>query len=508
MPEDDAFPVETLQTRFLEIWRAQPGHEAVVDDAFRLTLDELMRYALALSKVLEQRAKSPVGHVGLLMPNCAPMVTGIFGILLAGKTIVPLNFLLPPPDLLFCIQDAEIDLLLSLSALREKLEPLKAASGGKIEIIYLDELLQQPGVAEAVAGTNPETQILALDADAEKTAALVYTSGTTGRPKGVMLSHKNLLSNISSCAELMRVTADDRFLSVLPLFHSFAILATTLLPVLKGATVILLKRFTVGSALKAIADERISVLMLTPSMWQLLSRAKEFASTPKDKLRLCISGGGPISAKSEAEISRLLGLPLLNGYGQTEASPVISVNVPWKLRAGSIGAALPGVEVRTVDDDGKSLGIGETGEIQARGDNVMKGYFKRPDETKKAITTDGWLCTGDFGYVDKDGFVFITGRKKELIIVGGENVHPREIEEVLDEHPAIAESAVIGIPDELRGEVPKAYYVLKEGYEVAPKELREFLLKHIPAFKVPREFERMDLLPKNALGKVLKHQLR
>jgi long-chain acyl-CoA synthetase len=276
---------------------------------------------------------------------------------------------------------------------------------------------------------------------------------------------------------------------------------------LSGARLILQKRFMAGQTLKLISDERINVLMLVPAMYELLVKSQLLGKMQLGSVRYAISGGGPLSPLMEKAFEEATGIPLLNGYGLTEAAPVVSVNLPWKRRAGSIGSLLPNVRVEVWDDQGERLECGKIGEIMVKGDNVMKGYYGWEEETRQVITEDRWLHTGDCGFLDEDGFLYITGRKKDLIIYGGENIHPQEIEHVIASHPAVELAAVVGVHDKVRGEYPKAFVKLKENCRVSARELKEFCREHLAAYKVPREVEFLADLPRNVLGKVLKHLL-
>jgi long-chain acyl-CoA synthetase len=306
---------------------------------------------------------------------------------------------------------------------------------------------------------------------------------------------------------MMTIRPDDVFLCVLPLFHSFAITAAMLLPVLSGARIVLQRRFMASQTLKLISDERVSVLMLVPAMYELLVKSQLLGKTQLGSLRYAISGGGPLSPVLEKAFEDATGFPLLNGYGLTETAPVVSVNLPQKRRLGSIGFPLPNLRVEIWDDRDQRLEHGGIGEIMVQGDNVMKGYYGLEEETRQVITKEGWLHTGDSGFLDDDGFLYITGRKKDLIICGGENIYPQEIEDVIAAHPAVELVAVVGAHDKLRGEYPKAFVKLKEDCHVSARDLKEFCRRQLASFKVPREVEFLADLPCNVLGKVLKHML-
>jgi long-chain acyl-CoA synthetase len=335
-------------------------------------------------------------------------------------------------------------------------------------------------------------------------ALYLYTSGTTGRPKGVILTHRNLLHNVDSCAKAGEFDARDAFLCLLPFFHTYAITGTILLPLLNGCSMVLVDRFHPHKVLKLIEEHRISVFLAIPSMYRVLAMSEGGFNV--SSVRFPISGGEPLPIAVAEAFERRFGVHICEGYGQTEAAPVVTLNLPGKRKLGTVGLPLPGIEIEIWDDAKNPLPLETIGEIMVRGENVMEGYYHQPDETAKTITKD-WLHTGDLGKLDAEGFVTITGRKKDLIISAGENIYPREIEEVLATHPKVKEVAVIGVKDESRGEVPKAFLLLHEGMAVEDKELRAFCREKLAGYKVPKHFEVLADLPRTPTGKVLKRLL-
>jgi long-chain acyl-CoA synthetase len=502
--------VETLISLFRNAVKQTPNEEKIVDGEMRLSLAALAEQALGVAKIILRHRGAGPENVAVLLPNSIGFIAAFFGILLSGKTVVPVNYLLSPVEMGRILKHGNVSLLLTGLAFSELARKLSEASSGKVQVVYLD----QPEFTQGYGRTTVDETLGAISAGekeggvgAEDAACLLYTSGTQARAKGVVLSHRNLAANYRGCRELMEIGPQDVFLCVLPLFHSFAITAAMLLPLLSGARLILQKRFMAGQTLKLISDERINVLMLVPAMYELLVKSQLLGKMQLGSVRYAISGGGPLSPLMEKAFEEATGIPLLNGYGLTEAAPVVSVNLPWKRRAGSIGSLLPNVRVEVWDDQGERLECGKIGEIMVKGDNVMKGYYGWEEETRQVITEDRWLHTGDCGFLDEDGFLYITGRKKDLIIYGGENIHPQEIEHVIASHPAVELAAVVGVHDKVRGEYPKAFVKLKENCRVSARELKEFCREHLAAYKVPREVEFLADLPRNVLGKVLKHLL-
>jgi long-chain acyl-CoA synthetase len=335
-------------------------------------------------------------------------------------------------------------------------------------------------------------------------ALYLYTSGTTGRPKGVILTHDNLASNVESCRRADEFDHTDSFLCLLPFFHTYAITGTFLLPLFSGSKMVLVDRFQPLKVLNLIQEHKISVLLAIPSMYRVMAATE--GNFNVSSVRFPISGGEPLPVSIAEVFEKRFRVPIYEGYGQTEASPVVTLNVPAARKLGTIGRPLPGVEVAIWDDQNRVLSTDEVGEIMVRGPNVMQGYRNLPEETAKTIT-NRWLHTGDLGKLDEEGFVKITGRKKELIISAGENIYPREIEEVVAQHPKVKEVVVIGVKDEVRGEVPKAFVIACDGSTIEEKELRAFCRDHLANYKVPKYIQVVADLPRSPTGKVLKRML-
>ncbi|MHC4092577.1 MAG: class I adenylate-forming enzyme family protein, partial [Planctomycetota bacterium] len=341
-------------------------------------------------------------------------------------------------------------------------------------------------------------------------AVILYTSGTSAAPKGVELTYQNLYRNCEACIEAARMDRKQTFLNILPPFHVFGLTANVLVPVVLGASVYAIPRFQPAAALKAISEQRISIVMVIPSMYAAMLRTKSISDDALTSIHLAISGGEPLPESLAQGFEKRFGVKLHQGYGLTETSPVVSLCASHAYRDGSVGRVIPGFECRIADDQGRALPAGQDGEIQVRGPCVMKGYYRRPQETAAVIEAAGWFRTGDIGQLDEDGYLFVTGRKKEMMIVGGENVFPGEIEYVLTEHRAVAEAAVIGVADTSRGEVPVAFVTLSadaRGEPVGEQELRNFARRRLAGYKVPRRIRIADDLPRGPTGKVLKRKL-
>jgi long-chain acyl-CoA synthetase len=346
--------------------------------------------------------------------------------------------------------------------------------------------------------------------DDDDVAVILHTSGTTGKPKGAMLTHGNLGRNCEvSVRTLVETTSDDVVMGCLPLFHVFGLTCGLNSSVLAGAMMTLLPRFDPRKALEVIERDAVTVFEGVPTMYSaMLSVADEVSPEATRSLRTCVSGGAALPVQVLTDFEKAFGCTVLEGYGLSESSPAAAFNHPNRTRkAGSIGTPIDGVEMRVVDLDGVEVPQGQTGEIQIRGHNVMKGYWNLPDATKATITADGWLNTGDVGKVDEDGYFYIVDRTKDMIIRGGYNVYPREIEAVLYEHPDVAEAAVIGIPHDSLGEEVGAAVALKKGAAVTSDELRDYVKARVAAYKYPRLVWLVDALPKGPTGKVQKRDI-
>jgi long-chain acyl-CoA synthetase len=339
-------------------------------------------------------------------------------------------------------------------------------------------------------------------------AVLMYTSGTSGLPKGVPLTFGNLQSNVDGAITHVNFQSRHKFLGIIPLFHAFGMVATMLAPIQLGASIVYAARFSPIGTLNAIKEHGISLVCGVPSMFAALLRLKDASPDDFKTVYGMLSGGEPLSAALREAFQARFHVPLLEAYGMTETSLAIALNTPQSHKPGSVGKAVPNMEVRIVDDAGNALPQGQSGEIWVRGPMVMNGYHNLPAETAAAVTADGFFKTGDLGTIDADGFIYITGRKKDLIIVAGEKASPREIEETLMRHPAVAEAAVIGKPDANRGEVVVAYVIAAEGQAPKVEELREFCRQQgLAQWKVPREIRLVPDLPRSPTGKVLKRSL-
>ncbi|MFF4229852.1 long-chain fatty acid--CoA ligase [Streptomyces sp. NPDC001820] len=454
-----------------------PDRPALRLDDEVLSYAELDEQAGRAASYLRSRGVLPGDRVGLALPNVPAFAVLYYGILRAGGIVVPMNPLLKWREIGYYLSD----------------------SGAGV---VLDD-----DPSEELAAHEPLTRI--AERGPEDTAVLIYTSGTTGQPKGAELTHDNLLRNVeASNSSLLRLTSDDVVFGGLPLFHSFGQTVTLNCAVAAGACLTLLPRFDAAKALSMFVRDEVTVLAAVPTMYAALLHHPDRTAGRGSRLRIAVSGGAALPVEILHGFEEAFDCPLLEGYGLSETSPVAAFNRPeGPRRPGTIGLPIDGVRVRIQDDEGNEVADGDTGEVAVSGHNIMKGYWNRPEATAEAIQ-DGWFRTGDLGVRDPDGLFRIVGRKKEMLIRGGFNVYPREIEEVLYEHEAVAEAAVLGTPHPELGEEVTAVVALKPGHEVTgPDELREFVKARVAPYKYPRLVKITDALPKGPTGKILKREI-
>jgi long-chain acyl-CoA synthetase len=476
-----------------------PGRVAVRMGEQETTYQGLDQLSRQVAGLLTERGVRAGDRVAIMLPNIGEFAAIYYGVLRSGAVVVPLNPLLKAREVAYHLADSGAAVIFAgpMSAA----EVLDAAASAGAQTIVVD-----PTFPEMLSTTTPVEGV--VDRDGADTAVILYTSGTTGTPKGAELTHANLSRNAQIVADqLLRLTADDVIFGGLPLFHSFGQVCTLNAAVVAGACLTLLPRFDAAQALAMIAAQRVTVFAGVPTMYGALLAVPERERYDVSALRVCLSGGAALPVEVLHAFDDAFGCQVLEGYGLSETSPVASFNHPDRPRkAGSIGTPIEGVEMRVVDVHGRDVAPGAVGEIAIRGHNVMKGYWQRPEATVTAIP-DGWFRSGDLGRVDEDGYFFIVDRKKDMIIRGGYNVYPREIEEILYEHPDVAEAAVIGLPDPLLGEEVAAAVALKAGATITADDLRAYVKAQVAAYKYPRHVWLVDALPKGPTGKILKRDI-
>ncbi len=453
-----------------------------------------------VSAMLRSKGVGAGDRVGIMLPNVPYFPAIYYGVLRAGGVVVPMNVLLKGREVGFYLSDPQVKVLFAWHDFLEAAEAGAKEAGG-VEIVSV-----KPGEIEgAIFAHEPDPAVAECAGD--DTAVILYTSGTTGKPKGAELTHDNLRNNVDVAVGLFDMAVGDVIFGALPLFHSFGQTCTMNAAIRCGATVTLLPRFEPGKALEILERDRCTVFEGVPTMYGALLHHPDRKNHDISSLRVCVSGGASMPVEVLRGFEECFGCKVLEGYGLSETSPVASFNHPDRERKpGSIGTPIEGVEMKCVDDEGKEVAQGEIGEILIKGHNVMKGYLNQPEATAESIK-DGWFATGDMAKVDEDGYFFIVDRKKELIIRGGYNVYPREVEEVLYAHPAVREAAVVGVPHSELGEEVGAAVALKDGAEVEIDELRAFVKQQVAAYKYPREIWLVDELPKGPTGKILKREI-
>src|SRR6202453_1570691 len=492
--------VTNLAKNLTATTRAHAGRVAVRVDNAAMTYRALDEASARVAGLLHERGLKPGDRLGIMMPLHAEVPVGYYGVLRAVGVVVALNPLLKGRAGAHYPSASGARQLFAWHGFGDQAQA--GAGQAEAELIVVDGV----GFPDLLASVTPDFQV--ADADDDDTAVVLYTSGTTGHPKGAELTHANLISNTEvSRADIVRATPDDVIFGGLPLFHVFGQTAALNVAVAAGACLTLLPRFDAAHALRIIADHRVTVFEGVPTMYVALLHQPDRADYDTSALRMCISGGAALPVEVLRGFDEAFGVPVLDGYGLSETSPVASFNHPGRERKpGSIGTPIRDVELRVVDEDGHEMPQGEVGEIVVRGPNVMKGYWQRAEATAEAIR-DGWFHTGDLAKVDEDGYFFIVDRKKDMIIRGGYNVYPREIEEVLYEHPAVREVAVVGVPHDELGEEVGAAVALKEGAQATPEELRDHVKTQVAAYKYPRLVWIVEDLPKGPTGKILKREI-
>lgn len=467
-----------------------------------VTYEQLDKTVIGYTNYLKELGIKAGERVILSCLNSPEFIYSYFGVVKNGAIIVPINLLLTMEEIAYLIKDsgAKFMIIHPLILQKAKLTKESIHNALGINVIVLDEEFQN-NISEV------STKEFIDFTDENSISTFLYTSGTTGKQKAAMLTHKNLVFNAEQCYLGLTGRPDDMYMCVLPMFHVFAFTSCVLMPLWSGAAITILEAFQPKEVVESLVRDEITVFMGVPAMYVvLLGASKNNISFPK--LRFAVSGGSALPVEIFRQAKEIMKLPVVEGYGLTEASPAVCFNPPFGVqKEGSIGIPIPFVECKIVDENDMELPVGEVGELAVKGENVMLGYYKQEEETKKALL-NGWLHTGDLAKKDEDGYIFIVDRKKDMVIVGGMNVYPREVEEVIYQYSKVKEAAVIGLSDKLRGEYVKAFVVLKDGEECTSKELLQYMKERLATYKLPREIEFVSSLPKNSAGKILKRVLK
>ncbi|HDO21502.1 MAG TPA: alpha/beta fold hydrolase, partial [Nitrospirae bacterium] len=428
--------------------------------------------------------------VGIMLPNSPAFIYVLLSVWKTGAIAVPINILLKKDEIKYILEHSKMRAIISKSKFAEMFPEFVIAE--RIDSVnFFDRAeLAKPAVASA-----------------DGVAVIIYTSGTTDNPKGVMLTHDNLFSNVTSWLEIIKQDSQDTMLIGLPIFHIFGLTLTLLTTFYTGGRCVIMSRFTPEGAIELIQRYKATIFPGVPTMFAQILNLQDVDVSKLISLRFCISGGATMPDEILNAFQKRFKVPILEGYGLTEASPLVAINPHGEQKIGSVGLPVPGIEVKVIDDNKVEVKAGKVGEIVVRGKNIMKGYYKMPDITGKAVQ-DGWLYTGDLGKMDGVGYLYIVDRKKDLIITGGYNVFPKEVEKVILSNPEVSETAVIGIPDPVKGEIIKAFVVLKEEARCNEEDIIKYCKERIAPFKCPKIVEIVQSLPKNATGKIFKKALR
>ncbi|MFF2755230.1 fatty acid--CoA ligase family protein [Psychrobacillus sp. NPDC058041] len=459
-------------------------------------------------------------NVGFLLGNSPHFLISLYATMHIGATAVPINPIYTPDEISYIVKNSDAKAIIALDSLLPLVE--KAADiFTTVENYIICET--QPDTAEKLAAlpeslkvkvksftlliSNSLPSATPVEVLEDDNAVILYTSGTTGQPKGAMLTYKNIYSNARDVAEYLSFNPNDRIIATLPVFHVFALTVVVNAPLFMGATILLVPRFSPQDIFKIAKEQKATVFAGVPTMYNFLYQFPEGKEEDLSSIRLAISGGSSLPVALLHNFEKKFKVRVSEGYGLSEASPVTCFNpVDRERKPGSIGTNIVNVENKVVNELGEEVPVGEVGELIVRGPNVMKGYYKMPEETENTIR-DGWLYTGDLARQDEEGYFYIVDRKKDMIIVGGYNVYPREVEEVLFEHPSIIEAAVVGIPDPTFGEEVLAF-VVKKDQSLTEEQLHDYCAEKLTKYKVPNRFEFLEELPKNTTGKILRRSLK
>lgn len=516
-------PVDGIARFLKKQAEAHPDSAAAIFEGQVFTYRELLHRAQGLSHLLLEGGLKKGDRVGVLFPNNPDFISAFFAVTELGGVVVPINPLLKSDEIAHILQDSHAHALVVHERCRSEVfqslpelaelqhvfilqyapspeEPDETAGGGSASLHCID--------ATDLSSVRPPAAQSAVSIAGGDLAVLVYTSGTTGKPKGAMLTHDNLLSAVEAADEFLSITSADRFLAVLPLCHIYGLTVVMLGLISKGGALVIQEKFDACAVLKLIESHAVTLLPAVPAMYQFMLMQMEKENYDLSSLRVCLCGAAPLSLEILNRLQERFPAPIVEGYGLTEASCVVSINPIGKSKHGSVGVPFSNIQVAIVGPDGKHLPLGKdnVGEIAVKGPNIMQGYYEKPEATAECLR-DGWFFTGDLGARDEDGYLYIVGRTKELIIRGGANIYPREIEDVLSKMREVAEAAVIGVPDALMGERVKAVIALREDASLTEECVKQFCARHLAEYKVPRIVQFVASLPRNSTGKVLKRLL-
>ncbi len=477
--------------------QGKPDAIAIIDHDRRITYKEIAAFVRNCRNRLYAAGVRQGDRVAIFSRNSAEYIYAYFGIVSLGAIAVPINFQLSSREIAYILKDAGAKHIFTY----QPLDLVDAMAHLRCDMPVYQHDIRECGVLKDHVPDAPE---LSAQFDEDNPACIIYTSGTTGNPKGAVLSHHNLVINIRQHLSVVPCETGDHILCVLPMYHAFGWTLSALYPLYCGAEMVILDSFTPKETITVIREEKITHLYIVPSICSLLTKLAK----PEDmaSVKYVISGGAPLPVQIEKEFNAKFGVDISEGYGLSEAAPLVTLTKPGHPVAGSIGTGLPYLEYKIVDAQGDPVPVGEPGELVIRGGNVMLGYWNLPDVTSDVLR-GGWLHTADVMKVDENGYYFIIDRIKDMIISMGENIYPREVEELIYQFPGIDECAVIGIEDKIRGQAGACFYSVREGQTVEIRALKKFLQKNLALFKIPREFHLLDKLPRTTTGKIAKRQI-
>lgn len=461
---------------------------------------------------LKQLGVKKGDHIALIVGNSPHFVIGLYGALRVGATVIPINPIYTADEISYMLQDGDVKAVIAVDLLLPILKRIIGHAPFLEHVILCettDTVENIPSYFHTFSQVvnRGEATYDFLELKEEDVALILYTSGTTGKPKGAMLTHKNIYLNAQDVADYLSINGNDRVVAALPMFHVFCLTVSLNAPLMNGGTILIEPKFSPSSIFELIQNRQATIFAGVPTMYNFLLQHDKGKKEHFHTVRLCISGGASMPVALLTNFERKFGVMVAEGYGLSEASPVTCFNpIDRERKAGSIGTSIMNVENKVVNELGEEVEVGQVGELIVKGPNVMKGYYKLPEDTEYALR-DGWLYTGDLARMDKEGYFYIVDRKKDLIIVGGYNVYPREVEEVLYAHRDIVEVAVIGVPDPSLGECVKCYVVCNN-QEITEKKLIAYCKEHLAKYKVPSEIEFLKELPKNTTGKILRRALK
>jgi len=460
---------------------------ALISDKQYITYGQLNRAVNAVAGLIRKSGIGKGDKVTVMLPNIPEFVYSYFGIVKNGAVVVPINPLTTPSELIYLLNNSDSKILITQSVQIKKFNEIKDQLLSCRQVIAVDALNQ--GEEPFPGADSQGSSFIPVNIKPEDPAVMIYTAGLTGRPLGAVLTHHNLYSQAVVTQTIAQRAPDDVALALIPLFHAFGATANMLLTIRAGCSIVMMDRLTMDGLFSAIEREKITYISAVPRLFMGMIFYEKASKYDTSSLKLCVTGGSAMPADFMHVFEEKFNLKLLEGYGLTEASPVCSFNrFDQVYKPGSIGTAITGVEIKIVDDEGGELPRNQIGELAVKGENVMQGYYKNEAATA-AVIRNGWLHTGDLGRMDEDGYIFITGLKKRMIITSGFNVYPREVETVLNAHPAVKAARVSGKQDLMRGEIVKAHVVLNEGENIDEKEIIRYCKTYLSNYKVPREIE-------------------